>query len=58
MDKGCYQILGRQFYEWHREGKLIFQYGGQSKDLELEVDRLIGLIDYVEKKHQGLSDQS
>ncbi|MBF0569709.1 MAG: hypothetical protein HQL18_02915 [Candidatus Omnitrophica bacterium] len=58
MDKRCFQTLGQRFYEWHRGGKIKFEYGGGSKDLELEVERLIGLINYVEDKKKTLASKS
>ncbi|MBF0503597.1 MAG: hypothetical protein HQL14_00705 [Candidatus Omnitrophica bacterium] len=57
MDKRCYQALGRQFYLWHRGNRIKFQYAGHSKDLELEVERVMGLIDYVEKKKTALAGE-
>jgi len=50
MSNRSFLELGRQFYQWLRDGKIRLEYGGNSKDLELEVERLAGLIDYVEKK--------
>ncbi|MBF0571445.1 MAG: hypothetical protein HQL12_06185 [Candidatus Omnitrophica bacterium] len=58
MDKRCFQALGRQFYEWHRDHRIVFTYGGHSKDLELEVERLTGLIDYVKQKKEDLLKKS
>ncbi len=58
MDKRFFQDLGRQFYEWHRDGKVDFEYTGHSKDLELEVERLTGLVDYILKKKGALLRKS
>ena len=58
MNKRFYKSLGRQFYEWHRDNKIKFDYTGHSKDLELEVERLAGLIDYVQKKKISLLSKS
>ena len=54
MSNRSFLELGRQFYAWHRDGRIRFEFGGHSKDLELEVERLSGLIDYVEKKRESL----
>jgi len=54
MNNRFFHDLGKQFYEWHKNNKVWFEYGGHSKDLELEVERLAGLIDYVEKKKEDL----
>ncbi len=54
MNKKFFQVLGKQFYEWHRDNKIKFEFKGHSRDLELEVDRLTGLIDYVAKKKRSL----
>ncbi|MBF0486353.1 MAG: hypothetical protein HQL16_07570 [Candidatus Omnitrophica bacterium] len=58
MNKRYFQVLGRQFYQWYQDNKIRFEYGGHSKDLELEVERLTGLINYVEKKKKALSVKS
>ncbi|MEI6437169.1 MAG: hypothetical protein WCO69_00290 [Candidatus Omnitrophota bacterium] len=55
MSNRSFLELGRQFYEWHRDGRVRLEYGGHSKDLELEVERLAGLIDYVEKKREAIN---
>ncbi|MBF0479922.1 MAG: hypothetical protein HQL26_10610 [Candidatus Omnitrophica bacterium] len=54
MNNKFFNDLGKQFYGWYRDNKIRFEYGGKSKDLELEVERIAGLIDYVEKKKAAL----
>ncbi|MBF0330872.1 MAG: hypothetical protein HQL17_02965 [Candidatus Omnitrophica bacterium] len=58
MNKSVFKALGQQFFKWHRTHHLKFEYAGHSKDLELEVKRLTGLIDYVEKKKAKLLRKS
>lgn len=55
MGNRSFLELGRQFYAWYRDGRVRLDYGGHSKDLELEVERLAGLIDYVQKKRLALN---
>ncbi|MBF0477926.1 MAG: hypothetical protein HQL26_00420 [Candidatus Omnitrophica bacterium] len=57
MNNKFFNDLGQQFYAWYRDHKIRFEYGGQSKDLELEVERITGLINYVEKKKASLLDK-
>ncbi|MBF0123506.1 MAG: hypothetical protein HQL21_08925 [Candidatus Omnitrophica bacterium] len=58
MDKRFFRTLGKQFYDWYRDNKIRFEYAGHSKDLELEVERLTGLINYVEQKKKALIGKS
>jgi hypothetical protein len=58
MNDRFFHDLGKQFYEWHRSNRIRFEYGGPGKDPEPEVERIAGLIDYVEKKKDALLDKS
>ncbi|MBF0217833.1 MAG: hypothetical protein HQL30_12675 [Candidatus Omnitrophica bacterium] len=57
MGKHSFRNLGKQFYEWYRDGLVQFEYAGKSKDLVSEVERVTKLIDYVEKKKAALVDK-
>ena len=50
--------FGKQFYEWHKDNKIQFEFKGHSRDVELEVERIAGLIDYVGKKKEALLKKS
>ena len=54
----AYLEIGRQFYAWHKDSRVQFEYGNNSKDLELEVERIVGLIDYVLEKKEKLLNGS
>ncbi|MBF0494117.1 MAG: hypothetical protein HQL28_03180 [Candidatus Omnitrophica bacterium] len=55
MKNRALRDLGKQFYEWQKSGACEFEYGGDSKDLNLEVERITKLIDYLEAKKEALS---
>lgn len=50
--------LGRQFHAWHKDNRIQFEYGGRGRGLELEIERIMGLIDYVAQKKETLLKNS
>lgn len=54
MEKACFQETGRQFYAWHKAKKIRLEYKISGGDVELELKRMVGLIDYVENKKAAL----
>lgn len=49
-ERGFYRALGQRFYEWYKEGKVVFDYANRGEDLEIEIERISELIEYVESK--------
>lgn len=54
MENPSFQDIGRQFYAWHKDNKIRFEYKDTGKDAELELRRIVDLIDYMEKKKAAL----
>ena len=56
-NKKILQNLGQNFYEWHKDKKLNFVYGTDSQNLEMEIERISELIEYVKVKKESLIEQ-
>jgi hypothetical protein len=54
MKKHSFYEIGKQFYDWLRTGKLQFVYGDTGKDAELELARILELIEYTSGKKETL----
>ncbi len=54
--KGHYRRLGQKFYEWYKDGKLVLIYAHMGKDLEIEIERISELIEYVKSKMNPVSN--
>ena len=54
MDKNAFCDLGKHFYAWYKENLVQFEYSGNSVELESELERIVGLIDYTENKKNTL----
>lgn len=58
MNKNVYQDLGKLFYAGYKENLVQFEYPGNSVELESELERIVGLINYIENKKKTLFDKS
>jgi len=54
MQKEDLVDLGRNFYEWHKTGKVHFVYSTDGKNFIEEIARISKLISYVEDKKDRL----
>lgn len=57
MDKCALADLGRQFYQWHKDNLIRFECGSQSREIESELERIVGLIDYLLREKRGVPEE-
>lgn len=50
MQNSAFGELGAQFYKWIKDNRIRFKYEGQAQEMELEIERIVGLIGYIEKE--------
>ncbi|MBF0521933.1 MAG: hypothetical protein HQL24_02635 [Candidatus Omnitrophica bacterium] len=55
MENKIYLDLGKSFYDWHHSGKLKFFFEEDNKNLEMEIERVSELVEYVKEKREDLT---
>jgi len=52
--KQFFRNLGRMFYDWYETDRVKFVYGTEGKSLDVEIEHISELIEYVKKKKESL----
>ncbi len=56
MTKSEYYELGKTFYELFSESMLDITVEPDKKNIEIEMERILGLIDYVQIKQDEIKE--
>ena len=54
MKREILRDLGQNFYNWYVTDRVKFVYGTEGKYCEIEIEHIVNLIKYVERKRQDL----
>ncbi len=54
MKKRIFRDLGCSFYDWYKTNRVKFVYGTDGKDLDIKIEHISELINYVKKKKKSL----
>jgi hypothetical protein len=54
-EKKKFRNLGQTFYRWYKADKVKFVYGTEARGLDMEIQRIAELIEYVKKKKEVVS---